>query len=723
MPYNVRTMDLDALRRSVDALPTVEHLTDVVLSRLRLLDEDASPMTSAPPFPPPLQVDEYISLMYTNITEIRTIIHSVDKEIEEYRTSAKTRDIVFVDVIDSLLRLLDQIEQADWNIDQTLAPKQKPPLRDRIHDVKRKLRSYRTRSKTIHVPYIMEKLHVLASLRIDTRTTHTPDKGVGVRTQKREASSQGEEYLQYLIRSYDQTTKGVSYHWEDNPVVIDDVPMEQHAHGGPIFEIKGMRQQQYEQEFNVEWNVDANVPKQHAQQWLVLRSMTDEMKKEALRFATSMEEESEMSDDVVPCNSVLIWDPMSRRPKLSWARAIQSRSGKENYIVEALIEWTLTRIWALRSKAPPKGNPTEDELTRLGQDLYDIFSYKLDAEHARYTQSFTRRKRRIDHSIQDNAHVVITQEEWRAQKEELLVQEAELRWNHQRSRDKDELQILNDQLAALKEMRRDPGVAVDVSRFKTPPLRIRKIRDFLSVPYRSEASNRFLKLPRDEIKKGNKKSTYGDIWPSNPTPRSTPADHVTPIAWFDACTNFILEAGVPAQLPAVVMCTLDENSRKGDNALGVWLHDNNGSGSSGLFNPESIDDDTDETNRVMLAKHVAWVFGLYPLITNKSRTAGVTRYDNGGTGVAWWARSWTHGTLEECMTTKSSAYERRINLITAALPQWGVCNPAVFDEALIDDDMKKMLFNRLKGTCSTATLFSDALFVYVSEAPRTYVVA
>eukprot|EP00966_Prymnesium_polylepis_P316320 7309190-Prymnesium_polylepis.2 len=84
------------------------------------------------------------------------------------------------------------------------------------------------------------------------------------------------------------------------------------------------------------------------------------------------------------------------------------------------------------------------------------------------------------------------------------------------------------------------------------------------------------------------------------------------------------------------------------------------------------------------------------------------------TGVAWWARSWQRGSLKDAMLLPASGFERQVHLLSAAMPRWAVCNPAVFDTGHLDADMQSLLLDRLRGKCATAMLVDTAVFFCLS---------
>ena len=46
----------------------------------------------------------------------------------------------------------------------------------------------------------------------------------------------------------------------------------------------------------------------------------------------------------------------------------------------------------------------------------------------------------------------------------------------------------------------------------------------------------------------------------------------------------------------------------------------------------------------------------------------------------------------------ATAFERRINLITAAVPRWAACDPFTFDVGALDEDVQEVVGRRLRGS-------------------------
>jgi hypothetical protein len=534
---------------------------------------------------------------------------------------------------------------------------------------------------------------------------------------------------------------------------------------GFVTAVLGARGPGTARQIKVQWTVQPDVPVRYAQEWIPRFSLISTALADA--FERGDDEGSDPSDgegdgmDAGPqaAPSALKWDPGAGRPKLSWRQAIRLHAIGNEWTVKALIEWTLNRRWALLCQAPPAagqpGAPTEAELEQVGKDLFTIDSKALEASYRRQRELERRgaaQARQDDGGDEEEGDGEDEDEDaalaaWRQTTEQELRRDAEARWVEVRRVNAPRLDRLRAQLVALKAIEAtggndpsavdaaalgatDPDAAALIAAWsgdanwpkglRTPLLRLPKIRDFLSTPYRSPVAKGFLQLQRDEIasttpdqrRTTTKGSAYGPSWSARPTPTSTPADHVTAVRWFSAGTELLSEAGSPAQLPAVVLCTLAENSAKGDDALGVWLDDSASAGQD-VYNPRVPD-----VKKAMLAKHVAWVFGLYALISNKKRTAGVTAYADGATGVAWWARSWQRGSLRDAMLLPASGFERQVHLLSAAMPRWGICNPVVFDTSHLDSDMQSLLLDRLRGKCATAMLVDAALQAAVTEAPR-----
>jgi len=425
------------------------------------------------------------------------------------------------------------------------------------------------------------------------------------------------------------------------------------------------------------------------------------------------------------------------------------------WTVEALEEYTLNRLWALKSRTPPAPGtpgatvPTDAELATLGEDLYTINKKALDAAFER--QRDLERRENGDTGPDDDAAKATALAAWQRDRKADLRDQTKQRWAQRRPVHQAAIKKLTEQLDALAVVKfsggRPSNVNMDPNILRTPSsrrlitawvqkgnkwpkqlanpkLRLPKIRNFLSMPGRSEEAKGWLRLQRDEHSSQADHSSdiygsaYGPDWPRAPTSTNSPPDHVTPIRWFEGGTRLLLECGDPAQLPAVVICQLGENSAKGDKALGLFSSEDDSEAAvagQGVYAPN----DVSEEKKAMLAKMAVWVWGLYPLISDKMRSTGIGTYES-STGCAWWGRAWETGPFKEQVDQEATPFERRIQLLTMGIQSWRVGNPLVFGDPsqLLDYKMRSLIKRRFKGEDKLPKLVDRALQAAVALAPR-----
>ena len=103
--------------------------------------------------------------------------------------------------------------------------------------------------------------------------------------------------------------------------------------------------------------------------------------------------------------------------------------------------------------------------------------------------------------------------------------------------------------------------------------------------------------------------------------------------------GLIIEHGDAEQNPMnLVLCTLSQNSSKGDSVLGLFSPSDERQGTAGqdVYTPSGVS----EAKQAMLAKIVAAMTATHVLITNKKRSAGVGAYHARGSGIEVYARAW-----------------------------------------------------------------------------------
>ena len=190
---------------------------------------------------------------------------------------------------------------------------------------------------------------------------------------------------------------------------------------------------------------------------------------------------------------------------------------------------------------------------------------------------------------------------------------------------------------------------------------------------------------------------------------------MSPVRWFEGGTRLIVECGDPGQLPAVVLSRLEENSAKGDDSISLFAQEGEAErAGQGVYAPTGVSN----PKIAMLARYIAWVWTLYPLISDKKRSIAIGAYAR-STGCAWYARSWQHGTFQDLLLKPADEFERRIQLLSLAMPRWQVGNPFVFNPKLIDRNTEAALLveRRFKGTDGLPSLIDRALQAGVASAP------
>jgi len=96
--------------------------------------------------------------------------------------------------------------------------------------------------------------------------------------------------------------------------------------------------------------------------------------------------------------------------------------------------------------------------------------------------------------------------------------------------------------------------------------------------------------------------------------------------------------------------------------------------------------------------------------------SGVAPYGPASVGVEWYARALKNGPFKDLVHAPATAFERRVQLLSAALPRWGVGNPFVFFPKMLDRRLQALLQARFEGRDATCQLVNAALST-VAAAP------
>ena len=443
----------------------------------------------------------------------------------------------------------------------------------------------------------------------------------------------------------------------------------------------------------------------------------------------------------------LVFDASTGKPRVGLQLAFHMLDCVEPWVVDAVLEFFVNRLFALKSRVPPESGdaaPTNEELDQLGRDLFSVDSKALIGAFRR--ERVDELRARALAGGEDDGDDEAALEAWRSQREAEFREAAVAAWAKTHRDQAKSLATLEAQLDAIKRIEasagaqptqvvseaagvvseetlsymrtwaNDPDDPAWVRAFGSPPLLLPKIRDVLSQPSRSEIAKGYFALLRERLGSDSdsdlRGSVYGGRWPRRPTGVTTPPDHVVPVSWLERGTSLIAEVGNPAQNPAnLALCLLSENSSKSGLPLGHFQKPEE-QRSQGLYFSQ-----TSTQKKALLAKIVAGSFLSYPLISDRKSAAGVTAFGSGGSGVSWYTRAWSNGPFKTLVQRQASSFERRVNLLTSAIARWSVLNPLVFDTSLLDADTERVLERRFRGTDGISKLVDFVLSKSVQGAP------
>tara|TARA_Y100000389_G_scaffold183138_1_gene200320 strand:+ start:48 stop:1376 length:1329 start_codon:yes stop_codon:yes gene_type:complete len=436
--------------------------------------------------------------------------------------------------------------------------------------------------------------------------------------------------------------------------------------------------------------------------------------------------------------------------QLSLQRSVAQYGHKVNTI-KLLHEYTLHRIWALRSQLPPKegeqGAPSDREMDELAKDLFDIRMDEMEKafkgirrERAAARAAARAAEEADEEDMEGEGEDSYDREfaEFREETEKELKKTTVNRWRLVRDVYDDELKQLTFQLHNIRDAA--AGAANDFSNAQTlelyssPPLRLPHIRDFLSQGRnggtRGTKAKAWLRWLRelhtalkyddepDEQRMGG--SVYSTDWPQTTGPTLTPPDHVVPQQWLRSC-ELLVEQPEPQQLPAIVLCTNAENSSKSDHPL--WIF-NAGVGTDppSVWKPAGTYVALLNSSRRfgLLARGTCWIFGLFWGVSDHGAALlGVAPLSK-STGCNWYSMGFKKrdSKFKKMAKSKATKFERRTHLVTMAMQNWRFGNPLVFDEELLDADMEELLKRRFAGEDEMSKLVEYALGQSVAGAPR-----
>jgi hypothetical protein len=459
----------------------------------------------------------------------------------------------------------------------------------------------------------------------------------------------------------------------------------------------------------------------------------------------------------IPSKSAIRWDPISARPKVSLRAAIRYFINEiDADAVQILHEYTLNRRWALQSRLPPPA-VSDAELDQAATDLFEIDEKALTGTFKRERLQAQRERLAVgdagDEGDDDEEELDedTAFEAWKAERISEFRVDMQQRWAASQREYAVDFATLDAQEAALDVMERsiearetaDPISELEAARtagaspqtleildawasgnvaeaarlFSRPRLKVAQIRDFLSAN-RSATTRGFLALLRrvhgeataEQRRSGVLGSAYSASWPSRESPTELPPDHVCAVEWMEKGTKLLVECAAPDQLPfQCVISRLSENSSKGSDVLSVFSPQSEASG-KGLYNPR-----ISTAKKARLAKLVVSTFLLLPLLSNKKTSGGAAPYER-ASGVEVFARAWRFGPFRQLLERPATPFERRVALLTLAMPKWQICCPFAFG-ATLTVGMERMLTDRFRGTDGISRLVDRALARSIEAAP------
>lgn len=476
----------------------------------------------------------------------------------------------------------------------------------------------------------------------------------------------------------------------------------------------------------------------------------------------------------------LQWSTSRGQPVVSLYRAIilYTRQQPAQRVVGVLIEYTLSRIWALRSRIPKRNDAddewdiTDAEKTQLGRDLFflnekmltksfneELKNPAIDDENddeelddeEQYDDDDDDDMNDDDDEDEEDESYDSKFEEFKSNMEQTLVNDTIWRWNYTWKVYETQLNTLTTQLECLQAIRdtvdnKITSVNVNTieneavksminlwitkgddwpAQLASPKLDLPDIKDFLTIDgsSRSVQAQRWLELQRIAHSEATDwrsdifGSAYSARWEPNATPKNTPPDHVVPQKWMES-SRLIFESRDPRQLPAVVLCRLQENSAKSDSRLGLVFTDDRTSRSNNVWvPPQPISD----KKKAMLAKTIAWVFLLYWGVSSNKADRNIYKFHGNVKEslylLAWNKRNARFTTMKDLVKTESTAHEKRFALLSLAMPSWQVANPLIFDPSLMSQEFDNLLTKRFSGEDDLSWLIDRVLYLAVAGAP------
>ena len=260
--------------------------------------------------------------------------------------------------------------------------------------------------------------------------------------------------------------------------------------------------------------------------------------------------------------------------------------------------------------------------------------------------------------------------------------------------------------------------------FARPRLKLPDVRDYLSAR-RSEDAAGWLRLQREEHHEASRTSRTTGVMGSSlssewqfdsvPTATQAPGEHTCPVDWFTPNTDTILETRQAEQNPAqITIALLSENSAKGSLPLGTFSLPDEAKG-DGVYTPAL---GARSPKRSLLARATVMPFLCYPGMSNKKSSKGKAAFaTSSGIAVLGRAFDYNSATFRRLVEQTPTAWERRIQLLCLALPQWQVGNPLTLYNNVLTDEFWALAGARMKGNDVLLKLCDEALGNSVLYAP------
>ena len=89
-------------------------------------------------------------------------------------------------------------------------------------------------------------------------------------------------------------------------------------------------------------------------------------------------QEFELEPPRAAAPSAMVWDAGSQRARLSLQKAIANVPERTDYLLPALREWCVWRLYALQCRAPTEASVSEADVDQLVDDLFDMDAVAIE---------------------------------------------------------------------------------------------------------------------------------------------------------------------------------------------------------------------------------------------------------------------------------------------------------------------------------------------------------